>query len=191
MMKKQDIKLYLAGGMLNRGEIMLREYEAELLKESGLSDNMYSPIENKEINDKKKADNNGLAERIFSHDTNAIMGCNVFIAEAMEKNLGTCMEIAQAYTMNYYNDKLRKILNLNIAPQYKLSAIKKLIDVEIPYKHMYTHYNDTRMPDEPEQGFRRSAGYHQYLLGCVLAATNEYPSNTMEEVIAKLKSDIE
>lgn len=190
-MKKENLKIYLAGGMLNRGEVMLREYEAKLLREAGLSDNMYSPIENKEINDKQNANNDGLAERIFKHDTNAIMGCNAFIAEAMEKNLGTCMEIAQAYTMNYYNDRLRETLNSDHTDEDKLLAIKRLIDDEIPYKHIYTHYNDIRMPDEPEQGFRRSAGYHQYLLGCVLKATGEYPVCTMEEVIEKLTSDLE
>ncbi|MGL5330921.1 MAG: hypothetical protein ACRDD7_16785 [Peptostreptococcaceae bacterium] len=189
-MKKNDIKLYLAGGMLNRGEIMLREYEGELLKEAGFAENMYSPINNKSINDKKNANNNGLAERIFDHDTRAIMGCNVFVAEAMEKNLGTCMEVAQAYTMNYYNDRLREITNSNTSDSDKLLAIKHLIDEEIPYKHIYTHYNDIRMPDEPEQGFRRSAGYHQYLLGCVLKATEEYPMGTMEEVIEKIKGEL-
>lgn len=190
-MRKEDMNVYLAGGMLNRGEVMLREYEAQLLREEGLADNLYNPIENKEINDKQNAIQEGLAERIFRHDTNAIMGCNVFVAEAMEKNLGTCMEIAQVYTMNYFNDLIREIIEDEyISADSRIEQLRNVIDNEIPYKHIYTHYNDIRLNGIPETDFRRSVGFHQYLLGCILKATNEYPVATMEEVIDKIKQEL-
>ena len=65
-MKKE--KVYLAGDLLNRGSVLLRQKEAKELRELGV--NVVSVIENEKINNKKKQtieSNNTLAERILNH----------------------------------------------------------------------------------------------------------------------------
>lgn len=190
-MKKENMVAYLCGGMINRSEVREREFEKGLLEKEGLFDKFYSPIENKEINDKKKANNDGLAERIFAHDTSEILKSNVMIAEAMTKNIGSVIEIGQAWGLNHFNDRIREVLDSNVQDKEKLDVLRTLIDETIPYKHLYAHQHDIRFPDEPEQGYRRSFGYHQYLLGIILDMTGKYPHFTFEELLEDLKEDLE
>lgn len=189
-MRKEDMKGYLCAGMLNRSEIRERNFERELLEKEGLFDKFYSPIENKEINDKKKANNDGLAERIFEHDTREILKSNVVIVEAMEKNIGTVIELGQIWGVNHMNERVRNILDSNSDDKEKLSVLQDLIDKQIPYKRVYAHQHDIRFPEEAEFGYRRSFGYHQYLLGIILDLTGKYPHFTFEELLEELKESL-
>ena len=61
-------KVYLAGDMLKKGSQILREMEANQIRELGYE--IHSPKDDKEINDKKnqtEESNNGLAEKIVHY----------------------------------------------------------------------------------------------------------------------------
>lgn len=65
-------KVYTAGHCLTRGSQLQRMLEKEELASVNSNIEFYNPMENKEINDKKTANPEGLAERIVRHDTDAI-----------------------------------------------------------------------------------------------------------------------
>lgn len=62
---------YLGGDIMSFGANLAREYEYNKFIEMGLPVEVYSPVMNKSINDKKnmtEEENNCLAERITSAD---------------------------------------------------------------------------------------------------------------------------
>lgn len=74
MLMKKEKMIYLAGDMLKKGSIMLRNQESKEVRELGYK--VYSPIEDKSINDKSnqsEESNNGLAEKIVRNDTRGIL----------------------------------------------------------------------------------------------------------------------
>lgn len=67
------MKIYNAGHMLTRGAQLQRQLEKDELNSVADDLQWYDPKDNKEINDKSNLDNNdGLAEKIVRHDTDAL-----------------------------------------------------------------------------------------------------------------------
>ena len=94
--------IYLAGDMLKKGSILLREQEAKELRELGHT--IYSPIEDESINDKanqSKESNDGLAEKIVRNDTKGILTSDIIVIEPHENALGTMVELGQIKGYNY------------------------------------------------------------------------------------------
>ena len=76
-------KVYCAGHCLTRGSQMQRMAEKEDLARVNSRIEFYNPMENKEINDKATAKQEGLAERIVKHDTDAINWSDTVIIEPL------------------------------------------------------------------------------------------------------------
>ena len=85
--------IYLAGHMLDAGAVMRREWEAEQLRKTGA--NLHVPHEDKSINDKANAVQEGLAERIVANDTQGIVDSDVIVIDAHENGKGTLVELGQ------------------------------------------------------------------------------------------------
>lgn len=83
--------IYLGGGMLDLGDQMRREWERDDLTRLGFV--VYSPQDDKSINDKVQASQEHLAERIVANDTNAIQKCDVLIFDYLPHNQGTIAEM--------------------------------------------------------------------------------------------------
>lgn len=183
-------KLYLAGDMLNKGSQLLRTMEREELEKlSGYQ--VFNPMDDKEINDKQKAVQEGLAERIFAKDTKAILESEVIVAD-ISQTLGTSIEMGQIAGYNYFIDRLTEIIakaeddngteegiNRDIADE-----VRKLLK-EIPRKTVYWKTEDIRDHDMPEVGIRRSHSYNAYLIGCLLHISGE--PKTFEQILKELK----
>src|SRR5699024_8287234 len=86
-------KTYLAGHMLDAGAVMRREWEAEQLRKAGAT--LHVPHEDKSINDKANAVQEGLAERIVANDTKGIIDSDVIVIDAHENGKGTLVELGQ------------------------------------------------------------------------------------------------
>jgi nucleoside 2-deoxyribosyltransferase len=175
-------KTYLAGDMLNKGAQMLRAIEAEELRKIDKVE-LYSPQEDKSVNDKQNAVQEGLAERIFRNDTKAILDSEVIVAD-ISQTLGTSIEMGQIWGINYMLERLDKILtNSDDASEVstKVSALLR----EIPRKTVYWKTEDVRDHEHPEVGYRRSHSYNAYLIGCLLAIAGE--PKTFEEIIEELQ----
>lgn len=180
-MKKTDM-VYLLGDMLKRGSVKCREEEAQILR--GMGYNLYSAIEQKDINDKKNQtieSNNKLAERIVAKDSDAIRHSNLIIAEIDNNNVGSCVEVGQIMEFNWWWDNINKMLESE-NPTEKIKAFME----EYPRKKCHFHSTDIRMTDLPESGYRRSFSFNQYLIGACLAL-NKMGITTFEEIVKILK----
>lgn len=167
-------KVYVAGHMLSIGAQLQRKQEKEMIEKLG--HDLYNPMDNKEINDKANAVQEGLAERIVRHDTDAIIWSDTVLIEPLPEALGTNIELGQIKGMK---DLAKIITNLiddcsqeDKSPEYILNQILKVCDKTIK-KEVIAHYGDIRrVPGITETGDRRSLGIHQYMYGVVLDVTN-------------------
>lgn len=194
------IKAYVLGDMLKQGSIIMREKEAEALRKAGYD--VYSAIEEKDINDKSAVtenENNKLAEKIFSKDSDAIRKSKFILAEVDNNNVGSCVEIGQIAEFNWWYDKISKICEAGegyvdrgyetLAGIETTNELRKLLD-KYPKKEMVFHTSDIRHTNIKEAGYRRSFSFNQYLVGACLSI-NPDGIITTQEALEKLKPNKE
>ena len=186
--------IYLAGDMLKKGSILLREQEAKELRELGHK--IYSPIEDKSINDKTnqtEESNNGLAERIVRNDTRGILNSDIIVIEAHENALGTMVELGQIKGYKDCARELKSILDRVVKSECDDSQAVNRLAMELHLlikkydKKVYTHLEDIRRTDIPETGDRRSWSINQYVYGVCLDLTDGKGLYEWEEILEELK----
>ncbi|MEH7209540.1 nucleoside 2-deoxyribosyltransferase [Priestia megaterium] len=179
-------KVYLAGDMLPKASQLLRAQEREQIKEIGLD--FYNPMDNKDINDKSKVSNEGLAERIVKADTDAIVESDIVVIEPQPFALGTMVELGQIKGMK---DLAKKILDIyeNNDPFKAVSKIAELAE-KIDDQKVFPHYEDVRRfagAGKDEEGDRRSLGINQYVYGVCLDLTDGIGFYEWTEILEELK----
>ena len=186
--------IYLAGDMLKKGSILLREQEAKELRELGHK--IYSPIEDKSINDKTnqtEESNNGLAERIVRNDTRGILNSDVIVIEPHENALGTMVELGQIKGYKDCARELKSILDRLVKSECDDSQAVNRLAMELHFlikkydKKVYPHLEDIRRTDIPEVGDRRSWSINQYVYGVCLDLTDGKGLYEWEEILEELK----
>ena len=186
--------IYLAGDMLKKGSILLREQEAKELRELGHK--IYSPIEDKSINDKTnqtEESNNGLAERIVINDTRGILNSDVIVIEPHENALGTMVELGQIKGYKDCARELKSILDNIVKSEYDDSQAVNRLAMELHFlikkydKKVYPHLEDIRRTNIPESGDRRSWSINQYVYGVCLDLTDGKGLYEWEEILEELK----
>lgn len=186
--------IYLAGDMLKKGSILLREQEAKELRELGHK--IYSPIEDKSINDKTnqtEESNNGLAERIVINDTRGILNSDVIVIEPHENALGTMVELGQIKGYKDCARELKSILDKIVKSECDDSQAVNRLAMELHFlikkydKKVYPHLEDIRRTNIPETGDRRSWSINQYVYGVCLDLTDGKGLYEWEEIIEELK----
>ena len=194
MLMKKEKMIYLAGDMLKKGSIMLRNQESKEVRELGYK--VYSPIEDKSINDKSnqsEESNNGLAEKIVRNDTNGILSSDIIIIEPHENALGTMVELGQ---IKGYKDAARELdeILLNAQEMNDKDALEflanRIHDMINKYdKKVYPHLEDIRRTNIPETGDRRSWGVNQYVYGVCLSVSDGKGFYEWDEIISELKEN--
>lgn len=186
--------IYLAGDMLKKGSILLREQEAKELRELGHK--IYSPIEDKSINDKTnqtEESNNGLAERIVRNDTRGILNSDIIVIEAHENALGTMVELGQIKGYKDCARELKSILDRVVKSECDDSQAVNRLAMELHFlikkydKKVYPHLEDIRRTNIPETGDRRSWSINQYVYGVCLDLTDGKGLYEWEEILEELK----
>lgn len=192
-------KTYLAGDLLSEGAKMRREWEAEQLRKAGAT--LHVPHEDKSINDKANAVQEGLAERIVANDTQGIINSDVIVIDAHENGKGTLVELGQIKGMR---DMAKIILDINRSFEerheqegdwatYRDMAMDELDAVyeaaeTILEKKIYAHNTDIRRAnDKPQSGDRREYGPNQYVYGTVLELTDGKGFYDWDEIIEEVK----
>lgn len=167
-------KVYIAGHCLDRGSQLQRAEEREIIE--GLGHQLYNPMDNKEINDKATAIQEGLAERIVKHDTDAIMWADTILIEPLPHAIGTNIELGQVKGMkDLAKEILRAIDESRNDMEDSEFALWKIAEIchDVNNKKVIAHYSDIRrVPGITETGDRRSLGVHQYMYGVVLDLTD-------------------
>lgn len=186
--------IYLAGDMLKKGSILLREQEAKELRELGHK--IYSPIEDKSINDKAnqtEESNNGLAERIVRNDTRGILNSDAIVIEPHENALGTMVELGQIKGYKDCARELKSILDKIVKSECDDSQAVNRLAMELHFlikkydKKVYPHLEDIRRTNIPETGDRRSWSINQYVYGVCLDLTDGKGLYEWEEILEELK----
>ena len=193
-------KTYLAGDLLSEGAKMCREWEARGLRLAGA--NLHVPHEDKSINDKANAVQEGLAERIVANDTQGIIDSDVIVIDAHENGKGTLVELGQIKGMKDMAYLILETIKAEIldASDGTMSEPNSLYDMtsvayaierkckEIADKKVYAHNTDIRRANtQPQAGDRREYAPNQYVYGTVLELTDGKGFYDWEEIIEEVK----
>ena len=189
--------VYCAGDMLKKGSILLREQEAKDLREIGY--NVYSPIEDKSINDKSNQtedSNNNLAEKIVRNDTRGILESDIIVIEPHENALGTMVELGQIKGYKDCARELNRIITGLVASDNNDSQAINRLAIELHLlvkkldKKVYPHLEDIRSTNIPECGDRRSWSVNQYVYGVCLDLTDGKGFYEWEEILEELEKEV-
>ena len=181
--------IYVAGDMLNEGAKMRRTWEAEQLRKAGAI--LHVPHEDKSINDKANADQEGLAERIVANDTKGIIDSDVIVIDAHENGKGTLVELGQIKGMKDMADiVLSSVLDVTKGALSERDALDLIqSDVEsVLEKKVFAHNTDIRRANsQPQSGDRREYGPNQYVYGTVLELTEGKGFFDWDEIIEEVE----
>ena len=163
----------------------------------GVGLDVYTPSKNKSINDKEAIGNKDIAKMIVAKDSEAIINSDVRIFNN-SGTVGTSIEIGQVLGMNDFANIIKKTIeqeevkeNNDLSEEARLQGIIDhiwlLCNAELN-KEFILFDVDVRSHDEPEAGYKRSKGYHQYErgVGMRLMRNEEGYLRLEEQVIPKL-----
>ena len=194
---------YLAGGIMTHGENLARQEEYDKFKAAGIPGEVYSPVQNKSINDKSnmtEEENNHLAEKICEADIERLWNSDYTVLCPEQSAIGTMCEMGVLYGWKYFTGKMANILNKTIEKTGK--SIMELNEEEahellyelwseisrIAQKQNYAHYFDIRTNHLNEKDWRRSFSINQMLYGMILYATADNTlHNSFDEILPLLK----
>ena len=185
---------YLGGDIMTHGSNLARQEEYDKFKAAGIPGEVYSPVQNKSINDKSnmtEEENNHLAEKICEADIERLWNSDYTVLCPEQSAIGTMCEMGVLYGWKYMADKLMKTVNYGIEQEYPQEVIlDALIDTikDIQSKKNYAHYFDIRTNHLNEKDWRRSFSINQMLYGMILAATADNTlHNSFDEILPILK----
>lgn len=152
--------------------------------------NPYTPSLNKEINDKETLGNEDIAKKIVAKDSEGIINSNVRLFNNLQTT-GTSIEIGQVLGMNDFANIIKQLIEKREEEGYDLRSILDEVwcvcHSELD-KDFILFDVDVRSHNEPESGYRRSTGYHQYQRGVGMRLMeNEDGYLTLDNAMKKLK----
>ena len=187
---------YLGGDIMTRGSNLARQEEYDKFKEAGIPGEVYSPVQNKSINDKSNVteeENNRLAEKIVAADVERLWNSDYTVLCPEQSAIGTMCEMGILYGWKYMADKLEEIYREGIYDEDTWEQIaRSLIKTirEIGNKKNYAHYFDIRTNHLNEKDWRRSFSINQFLYGIILAATADGTlHNSFDEILPLLQKE--
>lgn len=193
-MKQNKPLGYLGGDIMTYGSNLARQEEYNKFKEANIPGEVYSPVQNKSINDKSnmtEEENNHLAEKICEADIERLWNSDYTVLCPEQSAIGTMCEMGVLYGWKYMADKLMETVNHGIEQEYPQEVIlDALVDVikDIQSKKNYAHYFDIRTNHLNEKDWRRSFSINQMLYGMILAATTDNTlHNSFDEILPILK----
>jgi len=196
---------YLGGDIMTRGSNLARQEEYDKFQKAGIPGEVYSPVQNKSINDKSnmtEEENNCLAEKIVAADVERLWNSNYTVLCTEQSAIGTMCEMGILYGWKYMNHKMREQIwdwisknklnnkdnSLTIEDKAALFDILYQTLNKISNQNNYAHYFDIRTNHLNEKDWRRSFSINQFLYGIILAATADGTlHNSFDEIIPLLQ----
>lgn len=186
---------YIAGDIMTRGSQLQRAEERDKLEAAGIS--VYNPQDNKSINDKQNAIQEGLAERIVREDMERLFSATDIVIEPQPYAQGTLVELGIIYGMKALAAELKRqrdnvwadeSLDYDIV-QSVVDDVSDAIIGDILSKKVYPHNSDRRRTNIPEVGDRRSFSVNQFVLGVIIALTDGKGFYDFDEAVELIKKD--
>ena len=203
---------YLGGDIMTYGSNLARQEEYDKFKAAGIPGEVYSPVQNKSINDKSnmtEEENNHLAEKICEADIERLWNSDYTVLCPEQSAIGTMCEMGVLYGWQYMTKKLYNIVDTILNDdEYRKNLINEgkheweIIEIlnakiggalikelkRIASQRNYAHYFDIRTNHLNEKDWRRSFSINQMLYGMILAATSDHTlHNSFDEIIPILK----
>jgi len=183
---------YLGGDIMTHGSNLARQEEYDKFKAAGIPGEVYSPVQNKSINDKSnmtEEENNHLAEKICEADIERLWNSDYTVLCPEQSAIGTMCEMGVLYGWRYMAEKLLDIFYSDLPEE---EARHKVIEeiIRISDKKNFAHYFDIRTNHLNEKDWRRSFSINQMLYGMILYATADGTlHNSFDEIIPILKEN--
>ena len=183
---------YLGGDIMTYGSNLARQEEYDKFKAAGIPGEVYSPVQNKSINDKSnmtEEENNHLAEKICEADIERLWNSDYTVLCPEQSAIGTMCEMGVLYGWRYMANKLidiyksRPYSDAETVLDMVMTQIEKIAD-----KKNFAHYFDIRTNHLNEKDWRRSFSINQMLYGMILYATTDGTlHNSFDEILPLLK----
>jgi hypothetical protein len=195
---------YLGGDIMTYGSNLARQEEYDKFKAAGIPGEVYSPVQNKSINDKSnmtEEENNHLAEKICEADIERLWNSDYTVLCPEQSAIGTMCEMGVLYGWRYMADKLMQVISEKITPEishndFSVEQKAELFDklqaelIRIFYKKNFAHYFDIRTNHLNEKDWRRSFSINQMLYGMILYATEDHTlHNSFDEILPLLQKE--
>ncbi len=190
---------YLGGDIMSFGSNLARQYEYDKFIEMGLPVDVYSPVQNKSINDKSnmtEAENNVLAEKITAADIERLWNSDFVVMEPAQTAIGSMCELGCLFGWQYMCDRLFDICGEvgtldeiagSVEKQQEL-LVRLLNEINrLSLKDVYCHYFDIRTNHLNEKDWRRSFSINQLLYGMIRYVEKNHDIETFDEIMKQLK----
>ena len=159
----------------------------DMIEGAGLS--VYTPSNNKKINDKESLGNKDIARMIVAKDSEAIINADVRVFNG-ELTPGTLIETGQVLGMNDMSAIIMKTIEKMENLGHDDTSIKDILWNICQYernKDFVLYDTDIRYHEEPEIGYRRSTFKHQYQRGVGMKLMNSVDGyirfNTLQDTL--------
>ena len=168
----KDKLAYNGGNMTSFGARDFCLKVNDMIEGAGLS--VYTPTNNKKINDKETLGNKDIARMIVAKDSEAIINSDVRVFNG-ELTPGTLIETGQVLGMNDMSAIIVKTIEKMESLGHDDTSIKDTLWNICQYernKDFILYDTDIRYHEQPEAGYRRSTFKHQYQRGVGMKLMN-------------------
>ena len=196
----KELQVYNGGHILNEAMVEYRNKQANQINSiNGVK--CYNVLDDKSINDKANAVQEGLAERILKNDFKAMQESDVFVFDVLNEGLGTIAELSIVLGMKHQAqetirelEKLSEIHMLDVEGNLTdtFEILQDIIEEQqkILDKPVFCYCSDIRQGHGKPYNDPNRAEFstNQFIYGCVLSLTNGEGFISWEEVKERLKN---
>ena len=184
---------YLGGDIMSFGSNLARQYEYDKFLEMGLPVEVYSPVQNKSINDKSnmtEEENNHLAEKITEADIERLWNSDFVVMCPEQSAIGSMCETGCLFGWKWMAEKLLSLYQESkVNGEDDEQTLTRIYDelVRINDKKNFFHYFDIRTNHLNEKDWRRSFSINQLLYGMILYTSETGDFESFENIMERLE----
>lgn len=184
---------YLGGDIMSFGSNLARQYEYDKFLEMGLPVEVYSPVQNKSINDKSnmtEEENNHLAEKITEADIERLWNSDFVVMCPEQSAIGSMCETGCLFGWKWMAEKLLSLYQESkVNGEDDEQTLTRIYDelLRINDKKNFFHYFDIRTNHLNEKDWRRSFSINQLLYGMILYTSETGDFESFENIMERLE----
>lgn len=184
---------YLGGDIMSFGSNLARQYEYDKFLEMGLPVEVYSPVQNKSINDKSnmtEEENNHLAEKITEADIERLWNSDFVVMCPEQSAIGSMCETGCLFGWKWMAEKLLSLYQESkVNGEDDEQTLTRIYDelLRINDKKNFFHYFDIRTNHLNEKDWRRSFSINQLLYGMILYTSETGDFDSFENIMKRLE----
>ena len=184
---------YLGGDIMSFGSNLARQYEYDKFLKMGLPVEVYSPVQNKSINDKSnmtEEENNHLAEKITEADIERLWNSDFVVMCPEQSAIGSMCETGCLFGWKWMAEKLLSLYQESkVNGEDDEQTLTRIYDelLRINDKKNLFHYFDIRTNHLNEKDWRRSFSINQLLYGMILYTSETGDFESFENIMERLE----